>query len=182
MSVLQVFQRREDGSVNFYREWAAYQEGFGKITGEHWLGKSSFQELFPFPVIFFIFFLCVFFSMYCYHDGILINNIIVYEQARAFTDEVIMLAENCKSLWSGFFLLPRWAVNNMLKLVIASKSDKHSAVRSKPFLKRKFGEILSIIFLTEKTRKLFFDNIIQWKSRSLQTCSNEAYIEVFKKK
>lgn len=36
---LQVFQRREDGSVNFFRGWEAYREGFGKLTGEHWLGK-----------------------------------------------------------------------------------------------------------------------------------------------
>lgn len=38
-SALQVFQRREDGSVNFFRGWEAYREGFGKLTGEHWLGK-----------------------------------------------------------------------------------------------------------------------------------------------
>lgn len=37
----QVIQRREDGSVNFFRDWEAYREGFGKITGEHWLGKPS---------------------------------------------------------------------------------------------------------------------------------------------
>lgn len=37
--LLQVFQRREDGSVNFFRGWEAYREGFGKLTGEHWLGK-----------------------------------------------------------------------------------------------------------------------------------------------
>ena len=37
---LQVFQRREDGSVNFFRGWEAYRDGFGKLTGEHWLGKS----------------------------------------------------------------------------------------------------------------------------------------------
>jgi hypothetical protein len=36
----QVFQRREDGSVNFFRGWEAYREGFGKLTGEHWLGES----------------------------------------------------------------------------------------------------------------------------------------------
>lgn len=36
----QVFQRREDGSVNFFRGWEAYRDGFGKLTGEHWLGES----------------------------------------------------------------------------------------------------------------------------------------------
>lgn len=34
----QVFQRREDGSVNFFRGWEAYRDGFGRLTGEHWLG------------------------------------------------------------------------------------------------------------------------------------------------
>ncbi|KFV64110.1 Fibrinogen C domain-containing protein 1-B, partial [Dryobates pubescens] len=32
-----VFQRREDGTVNFFRGWEAYRDGFGKLTGEHWL-------------------------------------------------------------------------------------------------------------------------------------------------
>ncbi|XP_076860241.1 fibrinogen C domain-containing protein 1 [Brachyhypopomus gauderio] len=40
-----VIQRREDGSVNFYRDWAAYREGFGKITGEHWLGLKRIHAL-----------------------------------------------------------------------------------------------------------------------------------------
>ncbi|XP_066568859.1 fibrinogen C domain-containing protein 1-like [Amia ocellicauda] len=40
-----VFQRREDGSVNFFRGWDAYREGFGKITGEHWLGMKRIHAL-----------------------------------------------------------------------------------------------------------------------------------------
>uniref|UniRef100_A0A452QVJ8 Fibrinogen C domain containing 1 n=1 Tax=Ursus americanus TaxID=9643 RepID=A0A452QVJ8_URSAM len=40
-----VFQRREDGSVNFFRGWDAYRDGFGKLTGEHWLGLRRIHAL-----------------------------------------------------------------------------------------------------------------------------------------
>uniref|UniRef100_A0A8C8S736 Fibrinogen C domain containing 1 n=1 Tax=Pelusios castaneus TaxID=367368 RepID=A0A8C8S736_9SAUR len=40
-----VFQRREDGSVNFFRGWEAYRDGFGKLTGEHWLGLARIHAL-----------------------------------------------------------------------------------------------------------------------------------------
>ncbi|XP_056134052.1 fibrinogen C domain-containing protein 1 [Lampris incognitus] len=40
-----VIQRREDGSVNFYRGWAGYRDGFGAITGEHWLGLQRIYSL-----------------------------------------------------------------------------------------------------------------------------------------
>uniref|UniRef100_A0A8C1AF94 Fibrinogen C domain containing 1a n=1 Tax=Cyprinus carpio carpio TaxID=630221 RepID=A0A8C1AF94_CYPCA len=39
-----VIQRREDGSVNFFRDWEAYREGFGKITGEHWLAVMNYDR------------------------------------------------------------------------------------------------------------------------------------------
>lgn len=56
---LQVFQKRFNGSISFFRGWNDYKFGFGKADGEYWLGKyerikkisssSSPSFLSPFP-------------------------------------------------------------------------------------------------------------------------------------
>ncbi|XP_069602472.1 tenascin-X isoform X2 [Ranitomeya imitator] len=40
-----VFQRRMDGSTNFYREWDDYKNGFGNLTSEFWLGNIALHQI-----------------------------------------------------------------------------------------------------------------------------------------
>ncbi|CAG2202497.1 Ryncolin-2,Techylectin-5B,Ficolin-1-A,Fibrinogen C domain-containing protein 1-A,Fibrinogen C domain-containing protein 1,Fibrinogen C domain-containing protein 1-B,Ryncolin-1,Ficolin-2,Ficolin-1,Microfibril-associated glycoprotein 4,Ficolin-1-B,Ryncolin-3,Angiopoietin-related protein 2,Ryncolin-4 [Mytilus edulis] len=37
--------KRLDGSVNFFRNWTDYKNGFGDLTGEFWLGNSRLHEI-----------------------------------------------------------------------------------------------------------------------------------------
>jgi len=39
--IFQVFQRRQDGSVNLFRNWTDYAAGFGNPAGEYWLGRHA---------------------------------------------------------------------------------------------------------------------------------------------
>ncbi|XP_071961949.1 uncharacterized protein [Antedon mediterranea] len=40
-----VIQRRQDGSVDFYRNWTEYKEGFGNVNTEFWLGNEQINRL-----------------------------------------------------------------------------------------------------------------------------------------
>ncbi|XP_071798853.1 ficolin-3-like [Asterias amurensis] len=40
-----VIQRRQDGSVDFYRNWVDYRVGFGDLDGEFWLGNDNLRNL-----------------------------------------------------------------------------------------------------------------------------------------
>ena len=40
-----VFQRRKDGTLDFYRNWVDYEKGFGSLDRNFWLGLKNINRL-----------------------------------------------------------------------------------------------------------------------------------------
>ena len=40
-----MFQKRLDGTVDFYRGWDDYKKGFGALNGEFWFGLDKIHRL-----------------------------------------------------------------------------------------------------------------------------------------
>ena len=40
-----IIQKRFDGSVDFYRNWTEYKDGFGDTNGEYWLGNDAIYHM-----------------------------------------------------------------------------------------------------------------------------------------
>ena len=40
-----IIQKRFDGSVNFYRNWTEFKEGFGDLNCEYWLGNDAIHQI-----------------------------------------------------------------------------------------------------------------------------------------
>ena len=40
-----IFQRRTDGSVDFFRDWEHFKQGFSDLQNEHWLGNENLFTL-----------------------------------------------------------------------------------------------------------------------------------------
>ncbi|XP_071794462.1 microfibril-associated glycoprotein 4-like [Asterias amurensis] len=40
-----VIQRRQDGTVDFYRDWETYKAGFGNLSNEFWIGNENLRKL-----------------------------------------------------------------------------------------------------------------------------------------
>lgn len=40
-----MFQRRNGGSTNFYRDWESYKNGFGSVGEDFWLGNEKLHVI-----------------------------------------------------------------------------------------------------------------------------------------
>lgn len=68
-----VILNREDGEINFYRNWMEYKNGFGNVLSEFWIGLEKLREVIKEEAVMDMDLFLFFFRLYRLHHQNFIN-------------------------------------------------------------------------------------------------------------